>query len=154
MKHPEGAKRRVDRVPTFHPDERRDLSLLENPFDVVSGERQLERFGVPPHHAMDHVDLFESGGDGLLARHRGRNVDRPELPADPSRLQPRDVGVYRRLRLADVQLLQIAVGCRFPQLPRIVIVPVDERGRPVQPPCSFEEVILTSGDANRNECQD
>ncbi len=91
----------------LHADERRDLALLEDPLDVVGGQRQLERVGMLPHHAMDEVDLLEGGGDRGLAGELDRDVDRPELAADRAAAQPRDVGHQRRLRAADVQLVEI-----------------------------------------------
>ena len=54
------------------------------------------------------------------------DVDRPELPADAARSEPRDVGHDRRLRLRDVELVEVALRL-LAQRPRIVVVAVDER---------------------------
>ena len=97
-------------MPAFHADERRDLALLEDALDVVGGERQLERVRVLAHHAMDDVDLLERRGHGALPAIVGRDVDRPELPADAAGAQPRDVRHDRRLRLADVELVEVAAA--------------------------------------------
>ena len=69
-----------------------DLACLERTFHIVCRAGQHERVRVLRDHAMDDVDLLERRAHGLLALHRGRDVDRPELPADAAGAQARDVG--------------------------------------------------------------
>src|SRR6202011_1777724 len=61
---------------------------------------------------------------------RGRNVNGPELPSDPSLSQPRDVGVQRRRELAlilpDIDLSEMIL-CAFLVLIRQVVVSIDQR---------------------------
>ena len=115
-------------MPALHADERRDLPALEDPLDVVGGQRQLEGVGVLPHHAVDDVDLFERGGDRRLALQLGGDVDRPELPADAAGSRRAMSVMMRRLRLVDVELVEVALRV-LAQRPRVVVVPVDERVR-------------------------
>ena len=124
--HAQRRQRRVDRVAALHADHRRDLAGLEGPLHVVCRRRQHERVGVLRDHAMDDVDLLEGRAHGLLALHRGRHVDRPELPADAAGTEARDVGHHRRLRLADVQHVQIAAGALLAKRPGVVVVAVDD----------------------------
>ena len=84
------------------------LPCLEDPLDVVGRQRQLERLRILPDHPMDDVDLLERRGDGGLSLELDRHVDGPELPADAAGLEPRDVGHDRRLRLPDVELVEVA----------------------------------------------
>src|SRR5437660_88347 len=90
----------------FHADHRRNLPGAMDPLYIVGGERELERVGVLPHHAMDDVDLLQRGGDGRLPLELHGNVDRPELAAYAASPQARDVGHDRWLRRADVEILE------------------------------------------------
>ena len=111
--------------------------------DVVGRQRQRERVRVPRDHAMDDVDLLERRGDRAAgpcpalatarrptrtARRRRRRVSRG------------DVGHDRRLRLADVELVEIAFGL-LADRPRVVVVPVDDRRVAQQPLRALEHLV-------------
>ncbi len=126
VEHAQRSQRVVDRVPPFHPDQRRNPSTFEDPLHVIGRQCELERLRVALHHPIDDVDLFERGGDRGLACEFDRHVHGPELPADTAGPQPFDIGVNRGLRLPDVELVEV-VAHFVPECPRVVIVPVDER---------------------------
>ena len=101
-----------------------------------------ERLGPAAHHAMDDVDLFERGAHRLLALHRRRHVDRPELAADAALAQPRDVGHQLRHAAGDVGLGEIAARIESAQRPRVVVVAVDERHLLVQRARAGQRIVL------------
>jgi hypothetical protein len=122
----------------LHPDERRDSTLLESPFHLVGGQRELERIGIPADHLMNGVDLFERGRHRALTRELDRHINRPELAADSAGPQARDVGHDRWLRLCDVELLEVPLRL-FPERPGVVVVTIDERRLLEQPAGTFEQ---------------
>src|SRR5207249_9289404 len=124
-------ERIVDRVPALDADQRGDLAVLAGAIDVIHRQGEHERVRVMPDHAVDDVDLFERGFDGGAGLHRrGRHVDTPELGADAARPQAGDVGLQARLRFGDIDRLEAEVALA-PQLPRQVVVAVDDDGRSV-----------------------
>ena len=123
--HAQRRQRRVDRVAAFHADHRADLAGLEGALHVVGRTGQHECVGVFRDHAVDDVDLFERRAHRLFALHRRRHIDRPELPADATRTQARDIGHQRRLGLADIQDVEVARRALLAKRPWVVVVPVD-----------------------------
>src|SRR4051794_23030136 len=89
-----------DRVTAPHADQRRNLSAAMNAHDVVGGAGKLERLRIRGVNAIDDVDLLDDGANGIRTLQRRRNIDGPELSAEPPLPQPRDVGVQRRRELA------------------------------------------------------
>ncbi len=138
MEHPERPERIVDGMAALHSDERRDLSALEDRFDVIRREGQLERVGIPPHHLVDDVDLLEGGSDGGLSLELRVHVDRPELPAQAARSKASDVGHDGRLGLLEVQLVEVPLRL-VAERHREVVVSVDERGAFVQRTRAFDK---------------
>ena len=141
VEHPQRPERVVDGVAALHADQRSDPALLERPLHVVCRERQLEGVGGLAHHAIDDVDLLERRCDRALPGELGWDIDRPELAADPAAAQPRDVRHDRRLRLTDVQLVEILLRV-LPDCPRVVVVSVDQRRRLEQRPRPVEEASI------------
>jgi hypothetical protein len=93
---------------------------------VIGGSRNLERLGIARHQRVDTVDLFQRRRHRVLALQRGRDIDRPELAAEPARAHTRDVGVQLRLRQLDVHLVEV-VARVLAHGPRQIVVPVDQR---------------------------
>ena len=89
----EHAERAVDAVAALRAEQGGDLARLERRLHVVGGQRELEAARVGGDHPVHHVDLLEDRRHGRVAREAGRDVDRPELAADPALHQARDVGV-------------------------------------------------------------
>jgi hypothetical protein len=98
----------------------------ERLLDVGRGQRELEPGRVAGDHPVHEVDLLEDGGDGGVARQRGRDEDRPELAADAALDQARDVGVG--IRQPPQQVRRREVGAvMLADLPGQVVMPVDQR---------------------------
>ena len=142
---PQRGQRVVDRVAALHADHRADAAALEGALGGVGGERQLEGLRPPLRHAVDDVNLFEGGADGVLALHLGRHVDRPELRAEPAATEARNVGHQRRHRLGDVGLVEVAADVPLAQGPGIVVVAVDDRRLLVQRAGTGQQIVLGIG---------
>src|SRR2546426_11242697 len=108
----------------FHPYERRDLSGVKTALDVICRERELEGVRVTLKHLIDNINLLECGADCFLALHCRGYINRPELPAEPSLPQARDVGVELGLRLADIQFGEVALHL-LSVLPGQIIMTID-----------------------------
>jgi hypothetical protein len=115
--HPQRGNRRVDRVTAFHADQRGDAAALEGPLDVVRRQREHKGVGIAVDHPMDDIDLLQRRRDSLLALIGGGYVDRPELAADATRVQPGDVRHDRGLVRAQIEHVQIACGTFHAQRP-------------------------------------
>jgi len=133
VKGPQHAQRIVDGVPALHADQRGNLSLLANAHNVVGGQGQFEHIRVGLDQAVDHVDLFEGLADGSFFLGGARiHVGRPELGADVAGPQAGNVGMQRRLRLGNVDLLEgdlLAPAVLVGQ----VVMAIDDQGFAVQP---------------------
>ena len=127
---------------------------LEDALDIRRGSRQLEGVGILAHHPVDDVHLLQRGGDRLGPLEGGGHVDRPELTADAALAQAGDVGVDLRLRLPDVERVEVALRVVFLQRHRKVVVAVDQRRGAVQRPGAGEEVGLLRGEARRSGQQE
>jgi hypothetical protein len=112
-------------VATLHAEHRRDLPGRGDPFDVIGGVRELESLRVAADLLEEGVDLLER------LRHRSvrwevrRNEHGPELAADGTRFQPRQIGVQLRARSGGIELLAF-VAC-LAERPQEVVVAVDQR---------------------------
>ena len=115
--------------PAFHSNQRRDLAavMMRTTSSAVRASSNVSIHFVEPVH---DVDLLQHGADGIPTFERRRNVDGPELPADPPLPQPRDVSVQRRCELAliltDVDLREMVLHA-VRVLLRKIVVSVDER---------------------------
>jgi hypothetical protein len=102
----------------------------------------LEGVGVTLRQPLHVVDLLEHRPHGVGAGDLHRDVDRPELPADPAAPQPRDVGVHRGVEPRgvgrEVQLRE-AVLQALADLPGDVVVAVDERDPGEEAPRPLEQ---------------
>ena len=126
----QGGERVVDRMPPLHADQRGDAPGLVDAHHVVRRERQLEGVGIALGQPVDVVDLLHHRLDGVRPLDLDRDVDRPELAAEPPLTQARDVGVHGRIELRgprpQVDLVQVVLE-PLAVLPREVVVAVDER---------------------------
>ena len=113
-------------------DQRRDPPGLVDSTHVAGARRKLESRGIARGDATHDVDLFQRRLDCRSTAQRRRDVDRPELPADVSGAQARDVGLKRMLELARVGSeidCPPALAVILPQLLGPVVMPVDQRRR-------------------------
>ena len=99
---------------------------------VGGGAREREGLGITRDDLAHEVDLLERLLDLHGARLVGRDEHRPELPADHSAPQSRDIGVVMHGRLLETlaqvnrpALLALALGQGLGP----VVVPVDQRRR-------------------------
>jgi hypothetical protein len=122
----QGAQGVPDAVPALRAEQRRDPALAARLLDVVGGAGQHQVARVPGDHAVNQVDLFERGGDGLVAGHVARDEHRPELGTDAAGAQARQVGVEPVRRKITVDVRRIGPRAA-PPLPRQVVVPVQHR---------------------------
>ena len=126
MELAERGERARDHRSALETDERRDPPGREGALDLVGGRRQDERFGMARDEPMDDVELLDRHPERLELRQGGRHPDRPELAANASGAEPRDV----RVEALDVAA---KVDARGPQAhplaqgDREVVVAVDER---------------------------
>ena len=119
----------ADLVTALDPDQRGDFSRLVDAHDVVGGPRQLEVARIGFHHSIDGIDLLERRADRRIAGHFGRDVDRPELPADTALVKPRHVGHQRMVR-PTVGAAREALDAEIVILAQLfgdVVVAVDQR---------------------------
>ena len=105
---------------------------LHAALDVVRRERQREPVGVAGDHPAGDVELLELHPRVAAVLHLAVDVDRPELGADLPCLEPREIGVLGRRRAEVVGGHVARVPSARADLPRQVVVAVDERRRPQQ----------------------
>src|SRR5207244_6012430 len=114
----------------FQSDERCDLAAAMDAHDIVRGARELERLRIHFVEAVYDIDLRENRAHCIRAFECCRNVDRPELRAEPALPQPRDVGVQWRRELAlilpEIDLREMILHALLVLVWKIV-VPVDKR---------------------------
>jgi len=127
------AERILQRVTAFHAEQGRDAAAALDALHVVGGAGQLEDVGVLFDDPAGDVELLELhagvAGIGVITR----DINRPELCADSSGSQPRNISMPSRAR-AEVVARRIHAGdCVLPDFPRQVVVAV-EHGRPLQRP--------------------
>jgi hypothetical protein len=129
---PQHGDRAFDRVAPFNADERGDLAGLGDPLDVVSRQREFKRLGIAGDHRLDEFDLLDRRRErGAPLRRFARHPDRPELGADASFAQPRDIGLKRLLNLRDIKLIELPAGL-LAKFPWQVVVTVDQQGLGVE----------------------
>ena len=124
--HPQHAERIVDGMPALDADQGGDLALLMDAHDIVSGGRHGERIGIGSHHAVDNIDLLQGFAHRRVVLHRAaRHKRRPELGADSSLPEPRDIGVQILLRTRDVNVRKREV-LLLAELPWEIVMAVDQ----------------------------
>ena len=121
----------VDLPAALDPHHRGDLARSMRAAHVGRGARQRKGLGVTRDDRLHEVDLLQRLFDLLLARQIGRDIDRPELPAELAAPQPRDIGVIGLAldlrEIAEVDrpaFVALAVAQRLGP----VVMPVDQRG--------------------------
>ena len=136
---PQERQRVLDRVAALEAEERRDLPRLTLPLARASAVGAHCELGILRDHAPRDVDLLElDAGVARRARHRALrlvhrlarlagDVDRPELRADVTRLEAREVGHARR-SLAEIVRLDVhRMHGVFADAPRKIVVAVHHR---------------------------
>ena len=144
----------------FHSDERGDPPGAVDPLDVGGGERHFQVRGMTGDHPFDQVDLLERRLHNVAALQFVRYPDRPELSADATGAQSRDVGHQRDRACAAFELRRVRrqVDGRqpalrpLPEFPGQVIVSVDQR-RPGEHPVDTRRNVDAGcgGNAGRRE---
>ena len=122
----ENAERRTDRVAALRAQQGGDFPGGEDPFHVGGAGRQGQPLRVGPDHPVHQVDLLQHRGHRRVPGQGGGHVDRPELGADAAGGQPWQVGLGLRHRLGQAGPDRVTAE-RVADLPRQVVVPVDER---------------------------
>jgi len=125
----------------LHAEHRGDPAGAVRGADVGGGQRQPEGVGIARDDAARELDLLE-----LHARIRSaafaRDVDRPELPAEPAGAQPRDVGVAGGT-LPQVVGDHVTGGGRVvAHRDRQVVVAVDQDRAAQQAACMAQRLVL------------
>jgi len=126
LQHPQHAERGVDRVPALGAHQRGDPARRHDPPHVPGVQRDLEVVRIPLGQPVHQVDLLQHGGDGGRARQRVRDVHRPELGADPTGPQPRQVGLQLGNAGGQVDPPEVAPEV-LAHRPGQVVVPVQHR---------------------------
>ena len=118
--------------PPSMPSSEASRPRLHAALDVVRRERQREPVRVARDHPAGDVELLELHPRVAAVLHLAVDVDRPELRADLSPLEPREIGVLgrRRAEIVGGHVARVALGAA--DLPRQVVVAVDERRGPQQ----------------------
>ena len=112
---------------SFQAEERSDLSALEGAADVAGAERKLEPLRIHRDEPAGDVELLELNPREARVFHFTGDVDRPELRADHSLLQPVEVGVAAGF-LAQVIVGNVHRRCGvLADRPCEVVVSVDQR---------------------------
>src|SRR2546421_8514912 len=124
--HPQRAERVFDRVPPFNPDQAGDLPGCEVACDVGGGRRHRQRTSIPRAETTNQVDLLECVDSRMGTRvHRGHGyIRRPELAADSSRAESRNVG--HQLWLIDREIYRVESTALSNRVGDVVVT-VDER---------------------------
>ena len=130
---PERAERVLDGVAALHAEQRRDPAALEAALDVVGGERQRQPVGIARDHPPGDVELLQLHPGVAAVLHLAGDVDRPELGRRPVPAASRARSVCLGVGCAEVvgrHVARVALGA--PDLPRQVVVAVDQRRGPEQ----------------------
>ena len=104
-----------------------------NPLDVVGRQRQFQVVRVTRDQSANQVDLLERHLGRFAAcassrpAHRRTRIGRP----CPPRRKRGKIGIQRRLRLRDIELVEARVPFG-PQLPGQIVMPVDQDCTAVQ----------------------
>ena len=124
---PERAQRVLDGVAALHPQQRGEPAAFAVALDVVRRERQREAVGVPRDHPPGDVELLELHPRVAAVLHLAVDVDRPELGADLALGQTLEVGMLGRARAEVVRGHVARMSRGAADLPRQVVVAVDQR---------------------------
>src|SRR5437870_1697670 len=87
---------------SLHANQRSDLSLFMNSFDIIGSEREFEGFRITSHHLMDDIDLLKNGADRDGTGQCGWDINRPELPPYSTGLKTWNISHHGRFELAGV----------------------------------------------------
>ena len=130
--HAQRRERRVDRVSALHADHRRDLARLEAR-STSSAVRASASRPDTSRPCVDDVDLLERRASPPLSPAGGRDVDRPELPADAARRAAARCRSSTTAAAAGCRASEVAAAASFAHRPRVVVVAVDDGARRAAP---------------------
>ena len=127
---PEGAQRILDGVPALHAEERPQPPPFPSALDVIRRQREREPVRVPGDHPAGDVELLQLHPRVAAVLHLAIDIDRPELRADLALSQALEIGVLRRAgsQVVGGHIARVAGGAS--DLPRQVVVSVDQRRGP------------------------
>ncbi|GIF35929.1 hypothetical protein Axi01nite_02400 [Actinoplanes xinjiangensis] len=151
--HPQDRQGVADTVPALGPEQPGDPPGPECRLQPVRRGHQFQPARKAPVQRVHQVDLLEGADHGRRRGQVTRDVDGPELRADPPRRQPWQVGTGQRLPLVERELLQFVrrhrTAVQGPQRVREIVVPVDERMLSEQPGDPVPGGLVTRGLVDR-----
>ncbi len=122
---PQGRHRGADGVAPLGAQQGGDAPGGENLFHGAGRQRQAQLGREALDQLVDEVDLLQGLAHRVRVGQCRRDVDRPELCADPPLAQPDEVGLRRATAGGQVQRGEV-VADGLPDGPGQVVVPIDQ----------------------------
>ena len=129
----QGPERGPDGLATLHTGQRGHAALGGSPFHIAGGAGRGERVRVAGQHGPKGIDLLQRGRDGGVAGQVGGHVHGPELAADATGPQARQVRHQPRTLAAQVDgrplrcIVLPGLLANLSQLPQQIVVSIYQR---------------------------